>query len=62
VPLQGRRHRKMKHEHDFVRDLDGQVTCSVCGATDDEKELSETVRVKTLNEKEEQVEVLEPWR
>jgi len=52
----------MKHEHDFVRDLDGQVTCSVCGATDDERELSETVRVKTLNEKEEQVEVLEPWR
>jgi len=28
----------MSHEHDFVKDLDGQVTCSICGATDDEKE------------------------
>ena len=27
----------MTHEHDFVKDLDGQVTCSVCGAMDDEK-------------------------
>ena len=26
----------MKHEHDFVKDLDGQVTCSVCGAMDDD--------------------------
>lgn len=26
------------HEHDFVKDLDGQVTCAVCGAMDDEKE------------------------
>lgn len=52
----------MTHEHDFVRDLDGQVTCSICGAMDDEKEPSETVRTKTLTEKEEQVEVLAPWR
>jgi hypothetical protein len=29
----------MTHEHDFVKDLDGQITCSVCGAMDDEKEL-----------------------
>lgn len=29
----------MTHEHEFIKDLDGQVTCSVCGATDDEKEL-----------------------
>jgi len=28
------------HEHDFVKDLDGQITCSICGAMDDEKELS----------------------
>ena len=28
----------MTHEHDFVKDLDGQVTCSICGAMDDEKE------------------------
>jgi len=27
------------HEHDFVKDLDGQITCSICGAMDDEKEL-----------------------
>jgi len=26
------------HEHDFVKDLDGQVTCSACGAMDDEKQ------------------------
>jgi len=26
----------MTHEHDFIKDLDGQVTCSVCGARDDE--------------------------
>jgi hypothetical protein len=30
----------MTHEHDFVKDLDGQITCSVCGAMDDEKELA----------------------
>jgi len=29
----------MTHEHEFVKDLDGQVTCSTCGAMDDEKEL-----------------------
>jgi hypothetical protein len=29
----------MTHEHDFVKDLDGQITCSVCGAKDDEKEM-----------------------
>ena len=28
------------HEHDFVKDLDGQVTCATCGAMDDKKELS----------------------
>jgi len=22
----------MTHEHDFIKDLDGQVTCSICGA------------------------------
>jgi hypothetical protein len=27
----------MTHEHDFVKDLDGQVTCSICGTMDDEK-------------------------
>jgi len=30
----------MTHKHDFVQDLDGQVTCSICGATDDGKELN----------------------
>jgi len=50
------------HEHDFVRDLDGQVTCAVCGATNDKRDTAAAVRVITLNEKEEQVEVLEPWR
>lgn len=29
----------MTHEHDFVKDLDRQVTCSICGAMDDEQEL-----------------------
>jgi len=29
----------MTHEHDFIKDLDGQVTCAVCGAMDDEKEM-----------------------
>ena len=26
----------MTHEHDFIKDTDGQVTCSQCGAMDDE--------------------------
>jgi len=26
----------MTHNHDFIKDLDGQVTCSICGARDDE--------------------------
>jgi hypothetical protein len=26
------------HDHDFKLDLDGQVTCGICGATDDERE------------------------
>jgi hypothetical protein len=26
------------HNHEFKLDLDGQVTCSVCGAMDDERE------------------------
>jgi len=30
----------MTHEHDFSQDLDGQITCSICGAMDDEKELA----------------------
>jgi hypothetical protein len=30
---------RMSHEHDFVKDLDGQVTCTVCGATDDAKDV-----------------------
>lgn len=30
----------MTHTHDFIKDFDGQVTCSVCGAMDDEKEPS----------------------
>lgn len=29
----------MTHVHDFVKDLDGRVTCSICGAMDDEQEL-----------------------
>jgi hypothetical protein len=29
----------MSHEHDFVKDLDGQVTCFICGAMDDEKDM-----------------------
>jgi hypothetical protein len=29
----------MTHEHDFIKDLDGQVTCAICGAMDDEKEI-----------------------
>ena len=27
---------RVKHEHDFILDLDGQVTCSQCGAMDDD--------------------------
>jgi len=30
----------MTHEHDFVKDLDGQVTCAICGALDDEMPIS----------------------
>lgn len=26
------------HDHDFKLDLDGRVTCGICGATDDERE------------------------
>lgn len=29
----------MTHEHNFIRDLDGQITYAVCGAMDDEKEM-----------------------
>tara|TARA_R110000822_G_scaffold1273_8_gene5799 strand:+ start:1687 stop:1899 length:213 start_codon:yes stop_codon:yes gene_type:complete len=29
----------MTHIHDFVKDLDGQITCATCGAKDNEKEL-----------------------
>ena len=28
----------MTHDHNFQLDLDGQVTCSVCGSMDDERE------------------------
>jgi hypothetical protein len=28
----------IKYDHNFQLDLDGQVTCSVCGAMDDERE------------------------
>lgn len=28
----------MKHECDFQLDLDGQVTCVICGAMDDDME------------------------
>ena len=27
------------HNHEFKLDLDGQVTCSACGAMDDEREI-----------------------
>ena len=27
----------MTHKHEFIKDLDGQITCSICGAMDDEK-------------------------
>lgn len=39
----------MTHEHDFVKDLDGQVTCSICGAMDDEKGLVNLSIDKTIN-------------
>ena len=26
------------HDHDFKLDLDGQVTCAICGSMDDERE------------------------
>ena len=29
----------MTHKHDFIKDLDGQVTCSICGAMDNEKDM-----------------------
>ena len=29
----------MEHIHDFQLDLDGQVTCTQCGAMDDDKEI-----------------------
>ena len=54
MPVQRHRHREMTHEHIF--------TCSVCGATDDEKNSVVAVRVRTLTEREEQDEVLPPWR
>lgn len=28
------------HKHDFCQDLDGQITCTICGAMDNEKELA----------------------
>jgi hypothetical protein len=28
-----------KHDHDFKLDLDGRVTCAICGAMDDEMPL-----------------------
>lgn len=30
----------MAHNHDFIKDFDGQVTCAICGAMDDEKEMA----------------------
>jgi len=38
----------MTHDHDFTKDLDGQVTCSICGAMDDEKELHKPMLWKNL--------------
>ena len=29
----------MSHEHDFVKDLDGHVICSICKATADTEKL-----------------------
>jgi hypothetical protein len=45
---------EMTHEHIF--------TCAACGKTDDEKSPTPAVKVYTLTEREEQDEVLEPWR
>ena len=28
------------HDHDFQLDLDGQVTCNMCGTMDDERDIS----------------------
>lgn len=28
----------MTHDHDFQLDLDGQVTCFICGCMDDDKQ------------------------
>ena len=30
----------MTHDHDFQLDLDGQVTCRICGTMDDERDIS----------------------
>ena len=30
----------VKYGHDFQLDLDGQVTCSMCGTMDDERDIS----------------------
>jgi hypothetical protein len=30
----------MPHEHEFQLDLDGQVTCVMCGSMDDERDNS----------------------
>ena len=30
----------MTHDHDFQLDLDGQVTCRMCGTMDDEVDIS----------------------
>ena len=30
----------MTHDHNFELDLDGQVTCSMCGTMDDERDIS----------------------
>ena len=30
----------VKYGHDFQLDLDGQVTCSLCGTMDDERDIS----------------------
>jgi len=38
----------MTHEHDFLKDLDGQVTCSICGAMDDDKEQTVIEKVQVL--------------
>lgn len=30
----------MPHDHEFQLDLDGQVTCVICGTMDDERDIS----------------------